>query len=448
MSSSSPPSSKTVTPSDKVAALIYNLRSGVIFENEQGLIAEANPAFCRMWGLPAAIRELLGRPTAEAGWPPDGWFAEPAAVRRQLGELAKTREPVLDHELRTTDGRIIEVDHVPVVVDGAYGGAFWIYRDATEPRRTEEEIRTLNHELELRVSQRTRELARSNRELANSLRRLGETQEQLIHAGKMAAVGTLVAGLSHELNNPLGIIVGYVQGLLRRMSDGTPGRESLVAVERQALRCAHLVRSLLDFSRSRPATREQTSLGPLIERVLELAAGQARRREVSLRWMARAPLPEVTVCAQEIESALLNLVSNAIDATPPGGSASIVVAPARHLGRSGVELNITDTGTGIPRAVLPRIFDPFFTTKPVGEGTGIGLSLTRQIVEGHGGRMDVRTADAVGTTMRLWLPLQPEPEVLQTGNGETPAAEGKEDNMERRTTNGNSTAGGAVEVMR
>jgi signal transduction histidine kinase len=294
-------------------------------------------------------------------------------------------------------------DKVGALIDNLRSG------DARERARAEDEIRALHQELEQRVAQRTQELARSNFELETSLRRLGETQEQLIHAGKMAAVGTLVAGLSHELNNPLGIIVGYVQGLLRRMSPGTNGRESLVAVERQALRCAHLVRSLLDFSRSKPAIPEDTSVGPLIERVMELAAGQARRRRVELRFVERPPIPLATVYAQEIESALMNLVGNAIDATSADGSVTVTVAASPHDQTDGIEISVTDTGTGITRAVLPRIFDPFFTTKPVGEGTGIGLSLTRQIVEGHDGRIDVRTAEGVGTTMRMWLPLVMKP---------------------------------------
>jgi PAS domain S-box-containing protein len=415
----SPPT--TLATPDKVGALIDSLRNGVIFEDEHGVIIEANPAFCRMWNLSVEPVGLVGRMAVDLGRPPDDFFSDAAAVKGRFTELAATRKATFDEELRPVDGRILELDYVPVSVGEVYGGCFWIYRDATERRRAEEEIRTLNHELEQRVARRTQELARSNFELESSLRRLGETQEQLIHAGKMAAVGTLVAGLSHELNNPLGIIVGYVQGLLRRMHEQAPGRESLVAVERQALRCAHLVRSLLDFSRSKPTTREETALGPLIERVLELAAGQARRRSVELSWRARAPIPVVTVCAQEIESALLNLVGNAIDATPAGGSATVTVAPATFDCRAGVEINVIDTGVGIPRAMLSRIFDPFFTTKAVGEGTGIGLSLTRQVVEGHGGRMEVRTAEGVGTTMRLWLPLRT-PAGLSVDRGPTPAS--------------------------
>jgi signal transduction histidine kinase len=278
---------------------------------------------------------------------------------------------------------------------------------AGEPTPTEDEIRTLNQELEQRVAQRTAELARSNFELQTSLRRLGETQEQLIHAGKMAAVGALVAGLSHELNNPLGIIVGYAQGLLRRTPPEAAGRESLVAIERQALRCAHLVRSLLDFSRNQRSTHQEIQLGPSVERVLELAAGQARQRAVTLRWNAHAPLPALIACGQDIESALMNLVSNAIDATPAGGSVTLTATAAAHGSRPGVEISVTDTGTGISRAVLSRIFDPFFTTKPVGEGTGIGLALTRQMIEAHEGRIEVRTAEGIGTTMRVWLPLRP-----------------------------------------
>jgi signal transduction histidine kinase len=284
----------------------------------------------------------------------------------------------------------------------------WIYRDVSARRRAEAEVRHLNHELEARVAMRTQELAHSNQELESSLRRLNETQEQLIHAGKMAAVGGLVAGLSHELNNPLGIIVGYVQGLLRRTPATSPARESLLAIERQAQRCAHLVRSLLDFSRNKRDPREQIAIAPLVERVIELAAGHARRRRIELRWVAPSPLPSLSACPQEIESALLNLLSNGIDATPPGGSVTLAAATVDDDGRPGIELAVKDTGPGIPEHVLPHIFDPFFTTKPVGQGTGIGLSLTRQVVEAHQGRIEVETCAAEGTTMRLWLPLAAE----------------------------------------
>jgi signal transduction histidine kinase len=114
-------------------------------------------------------------------------------------------------------------------------------------------------------------------------------------------------------------------------------------------------------------------------------------------------LPELEANPPELESALLNVVGNALDATPPGGTVSV---GARFVpGREGIELFVADTGSGIPPDVLPRIFDPFFTTRPVGEGTGLGLSITRSIVEAHGGRIDVETAPGAGTTVRVWLPV-------------------------------------------
>ncbi|HEY8925965.1 MAG TPA: HAMP domain-containing sensor histidine kinase, partial [Polyangia bacterium] len=132
-----------------------------------------------------------------------------------------------------------------------------------------------------------------------------------------------------------------------------------------------------------------------------------RRNRIEIRWNPRGPLPTLVSRPQDIESALMNLVSNGIDATPPGGSVTIMAAPAARGSQAGLEISVIDTGSGIPQSVLPRIFDPFFTTKPVGKGTGIGLALTRQAVESLAGRIEVRSAEGIGTTMRIWLPLVP-----------------------------------------
>lgn len=389
----------------RLSTLLDNLNSGVIVEDDHGTVVEANAAYCRLWALSVQPHALIGQPAASAGRPPLAALRDPAAAWEAFERLKSEGVTRVEQELRLGDGRVFELDFIPFRLPDGHPGYLWIYRDVTARRRAEAEVRHLNQELEARVAMRTQELAHSNQELESSLRRLNETQEQLIHAGKMAAVGGLVAGLSHELNNPLGIIVGYVQGLLRRTPTTSPARESLLAVERQAQRCAHLVRSLLDFSRNKRDPREQIAIAPLIERVIELAAGHARRRCVELRWVAPTPLPTLTACPQEIESALLNLLSNGIDATPPGGSVTLDAVALDEDGRPGIELAVADTGPGIPEHVLPHIFDPFFTTKPVGQGTGIGLSLTRQVVEAHQGRIEVQTRSGEGTTMRLWLPL-------------------------------------------
>ena len=234
-------------------------------------------------------------------------------------------------------------------------------------------------------------------------REVKRLRESLVQSEKLAAMGTLVAGLSHELNNPLGIILGFAQGLLRRATLDDTSRMAVASIERQTQRCAQLVRALLDFSRKKVPMREHVTVRVLFQRLGELFAGQAQRKGIRFEVAEpSAELPELEVSVQEMETALLNLSANALDATPPGGSVS-VSAHAVTQG-SGVELVVRDTGEGMTEEVLQRAFDPFFTTKPVGQGTGLGLSITRNIVEAHGGAIDVKTAPGAGTTVRLWLP--------------------------------------------
>jgi len=397
----------TIALASRTQGGIATLRNGVLIEDAAGRIVAVNQAFCRIWKIPFDAAALIGSSAAEVGRPADAVLADPARALSRLQALATDRIAVFEESLRRNDGLYVEVDYLPLHQGSEYDGCYWIHRVAAETAGADEEIRTHNRDLEQRVLERTQELARTNFDLEASLRRLGQTQEQLIHAGKMAAVGALVAGLSHELNNPLGIIVGYAQGLLRRAPADAPGRESLAAIERQAQRCAHLVRSLLDFSRSSRSQLEETAIPALVDRVIELARGQARRKQIDLRWTPRSPLPPLISRPQDIESVLMNLVSNAIDATPAGGSVTLSAASTARAGRPGLEMSVIDTGTSISADVLPRIFDPFFTTKPIGEGTGIGLPLTRQAIEAHGGSIEVRTAVGVGTTMRVWLPLTP-----------------------------------------
>ena len=267
-------------------------------------------------------------------------------------------------------------------------------------------------ELRARVRAAQR-LHRLYRDLADQHRQLKETQEQLVHAAKMAAMGTLVAGLSHELNNPLTAIVMNSQSLSRRLPPSSPLSDAVAAIERQARRCSRLVKTLLDFSRQKPSLRETVSVASLLERVAELTGSQASERGVRLVIAPSPPdLPPLHGCVQEIESALLNLVGNAFDATSPGGSVTL----AAESERGGIELSVCDTGSGIPPEILARVFDPFFTSKPVGQGTGLGLTITRRIVEAHGGAIHIDSAPGRGTQVRAWLPHEPTESAAQASD--------------------------------
>ncbi|MBI5524965.1 MAG: PAS domain S-box protein [Deltaproteobacteria bacterium] len=231
-------------------------------------------------------------------------------------------------------------------------------------------------------------------------------EQQAIQTEKMAAVGTLVAGLSHELNNPIGVILGYAQSLLKHSAAGSPLKPAITSIEREAQRCASLVRVLLDFSRKSPAPRQRVAAAPLVRRTTDTVRDQAASRGVRLVLEETdGRCPEVYVNVTEIESAIINLVNNALDAAAEvRGTVTVGIGPASHEGTPGVRITVRDTGEGIPAEVQGKVFEPFFTTKPVGKGTGLGLSLTRQIIESHGGRIAFDTTPGAGTTFLVWLP--------------------------------------------
>ncbi|WP_437648431.1 ATP-binding protein [Sorangium sp. So ce362] len=255
------------------------------------------------------------------------------------------------------------------------------------------------------------ELAAKNRELAAALERLSEAQEELLQAGKMAAIGTLVAGLSHEMNNPVSVVLMNAQLLLRRhrKGHGLPDEaailKALCTIERQANRCSELVTALLEYARGKPIGRQPCDVREALRRAVDLSTPRARERRVELQANGTAPaLPAVLANTSQLESALLNVIGNALDASRRGGA---VVVGARPLPRGeihGVEIDVRDTGCGIRAEDLGRIFEPFFTTKPPGQGTGLGLALTHRFIEEHQGSIRIESAIGQGTTVRMWLP--------------------------------------------
>ncbi len=271
-------------------------------------------------------------------------------------------------------------------------------------------LQALSYTLEQRVADRTRELGATNAELETTLHRLRDVQGQLMQTAKMAAVGNLVAGLSHEINGPLGVILGFATTHLRRMRADDPLRPALEAIERQARRAGELVGTFLDFARKRPAERVEVAVDALVQQVVMLATLKARRKETTIELAMPPPgTCLVRVSRTHIESALLNLLDNAIDASPPGAVVRIEAVPCERRSSRGVELRVVDRGSGLEPDVLSHAFDPFFTTKPQGQGTGLGLPLARQFVEDHDGVLSVQSQPGEGTTAVMWLPIGDDP---------------------------------------
>jgi signal transduction histidine kinase/ActR/RegA family two-component response regulator len=245
------------------------------------------------------------------------------------------------------------------------------------------------------------ENARLYAELAARVREIEASQEQLLQTGKLAAVGQLVSGVAHEINNPLAVIVGQAQLLMRRLGD--PDQvERVDRIYTSGLQAAKIVRELQTFVRPRPRETTLVDLRDVIGRILALREEALRVRGIAVLREVGAAVSLVRGDASQLEQVLLNLVLNAEQALAGRPDGRIAVRLHAHEGR--VRVVVADTGPGIPSDVLPRIFEPFFSTKAVGQGTGLGLSICYSIVQSHGGRLTAQSRPGLGATFVVDLP--------------------------------------------
>ena len=238
--------------------------------------------------------------------------------------------------------------------------------------------------------------------------RLRSAQAEMIHREKLAAMGRLVAQLSHEINNPIYNIQNCLEALERRGDPRDPNREFLTLAQEELLRMAGLTRRLLDQSRPLSDAVAPTDLNAVVRRVLTLAGAEMETRGVEVATALDPTLPRVTVHPEAIQQVLANLVYNAGDAMPGGGTLRVVTRVADDA----VEVIVEDTGTGIAEHDLPHIFEAFYTTKPGIAGIGLGLFVSEGIVRGHRGRLSVESALGSGSRFTVRLPRETLDETL------------------------------------
>ncbi|MGB8658731.1 MAG: ATP-binding protein [Candidatus Zixiibacteriota bacterium] len=290
-------------------------------------------------------------------------------------------------------------------------------RMITSLKESREEIERYNRTLENKVKERTAELEKSNRELEKAMKILKQTQSQLIQVEKMAAVGQLAAGVAHELNNPLGGILGYSQFALEKINqkpisqfsqeDHTSFLQFLTDIEEQTKRCRSIIQSLLKFSRaSRKEESEPTDLSSVIKETLVFTKHQIEKGNVTLVQSLADSLPLINGHPSELQQIFTNLILNALQAMPGGGTLTITSRVRED--RRAVEVSFADTGVGIPEENVGKIFEPFFTTKRVGEGTGLGLSVSYGLVKNHGGEIEVESKRNQGSVFTVILPVSAE----------------------------------------
>jgi signal transduction histidine kinase len=312
---------------------------------------------------------------------------------------------------------------------------------AIEKEREYEITQKIKNELEIQVTARTAELTRQKEELEKTLSDLKAAQSQLVHAEKMASLGELTAGIAHEIQNPLNFVNNFsevseelLQELQQELDKGDLEEAKLISLDvienlkkihHHGKRADGIVKGMLQHSRTGSHQKELTDINELADEFLRLSYHGLRAKDKSFNADFKmdfdASLPKVNIVSQDIGRVLLNLINNAFYACNQSSKASkrledfkplVTVSTKSLKGGKGVQITVSDNGPGIPEEIKEKIFQPFFTTKPTGQGTGLGLSLSYDIVKAHGGEISVKSNSdwnngekTVGTTFIIILPL-------------------------------------------
>jgi len=238
-----------------------------------------------------------------------------------------------------------------------------------------------------------------------------EDQARILHQDKMMSLGRLAASVVHEINNPLSGILNYIRLMHRILRSGPLGAERqekfqgyLDLVDKELSRCTQIVSNLLTFSRKSPPAFETVHIDELLERCILLSRHRLQLQKIDLATDIQPDLPPVTGDANQLQQCVINLIFNAVDAMPAGGT--LTLAAGIDRGKNRLTIAVSDTGCGIEEKNLPHIFEPFFTTKQEGYGVGLGLSTVYGIMQRHQGAVTVDSRPAKGTTFRLEIPLE------------------------------------------
>jgi signal transduction histidine kinase len=253
-----------------------------------------------------------------------------------------------------------------------------------------------------------RELSEKTSKLELAYGQLEEAQRQIIHTEKLSSLGTLVAGVAHEINNPIGIIANRVEVLkLEHEEQGLDDvlTEDLEVIHCQANRVAEITTALLAYARQSSQEQIPLDLNAVVRSAILLWQPQAEQL-IQVETVLEEPLPSIMGNFTQLQQVVINLVSNALDATPTAGTITLSTRSSGEL-PSTVLLAVADTGIGIPAEHLSKLFDPFFTTKPPGKGTGLGLSVCLGIVQDHHGTITVDSQPGRGSTFLVTLPVPP-----------------------------------------
>lgn len=333
-------------------------------------ILSANPAFETMTGWDRS--DWIGRPYDGLVHPDDLPLA--FEINKQITSGLVPRPFELRLLKKTGEYITCDITLVPQTENGVIVTEFGIAKDISDQKKAEIEKENLT--------------------------------KQLLQSEKMAAVGQLAGGIAHEINNPLSVILGFAQSLLKRLKDEAM-LMPLKSIEREANRCKYLVHDLLTFSRIGRTDKEKCDINEVVQSALSLIEAQTKFKSVELVKDFSTEMQKSLVSLNQLQQVIINLCNNAIDAMAEltNGKLTIRTLMSKIDNKDFIEIHVQDNGTGIPQEIQTKVFEPFFTTKDVGKGTGLGLSLVYEIVQRHHGRIELESEVSKGSTFKILLPV-------------------------------------------
>ena len=390
----------TISPETAANNILATMDDSLILLDPDSQIITVNQATLDLLGYKK--QELIGSPVTAI-------FSDGDYVKRFQELMQKGSIRDYDTFYRTSSKEKIPVSlFMSLLKDkaGELAGIVCIAKDMREIRRL------MQKEKELAIAATAAEVERRRAaELEKLNQDLKDTQVQLIQSAKMAAVGQLGAGVAHELNNPLGGILGYAQFILEKIKrpefspqDFKSCIKYMESIERESTRCKGIVESLLKFSR-RPISPqpELIDVALAINETLAIIGHQLKLKNITLTTDIPEGLDKVFGITNQLQQVFTNLILNAQQAMPEGGQ--LKIAARNILGENKVEIEFTDTGCGISEEHLKHIFEPFFTTKQKEKGTGLGLAVSYQLIQEHKGTIEINSQVGKGTTVRVILPI-------------------------------------------